>query len=208
MPVAGCLKNALIPDGNGGHIHLQYALLTRRGILILDIKDVEGHVFGSEGMQDWTVLANDRRYTFANPQPGLWDRLAAVKRLTPEVPVTGYVAFGAKARFSKGQPRSVDHAGGPAAGAGAGVTGRPVNGCRKFPAVLGATVRGGRFRARGRQLAGSSSLNRRSALPELAAATASTDSRMHSATTRCTSVRWAGSLRRVRGFGLSVRGSR
>jgi hypothetical protein len=101
------LKNALIPDGNGGDIHLQYALLTRRGILVLDIKDVEGHVFGSEGMQDWTVLANDRRYTFANPQPGLWDRLAAVKRLTPEIPVTGYVAFGARARFSKGQPRSV-----------------------------------------------------------------------------------------------------
>lgn len=103
----GILKNALIPDGNGGHIQLQYALLTRRGILILDIKDVDGHVFGSEGMQDWTVLANDRRYTFANPQPGLWDRLAAVKRLTPEVPVTGHVAFGGKARFSKGQPRSV-----------------------------------------------------------------------------------------------------
>jgi hypothetical protein len=101
------LKNALIPDGNGGDIHLQYALLTRRGILILDIKDVEGHVFGSEGMQDWTVLANDRRYTFVNPQPGLWDRLAAVKRLTPEIPVTGYVAFGTGARFSKGQPRSV-----------------------------------------------------------------------------------------------------
>lgn len=103
----GVLKNTLIPDGNGGHIQLQYALLTRRGILVLDIKDVDGHVFGSEGMQDWTVLANDRRYTFANPQPGLWDRLAAVKRLTPEVPVTGYVAFGAHAQFSKGQPRSV-----------------------------------------------------------------------------------------------------
>jgi uncharacterized protein YjeT (DUF2065 family) len=101
------LKNALIPDGNGGDIHLQYALLTGRGILILDIKDVEGHVFGSEGMQDWTVLSNDRRYTFANPQPGLWDRLAAVRRLTPEIPVTGYVAFGAKAHFPKGQPRSV-----------------------------------------------------------------------------------------------------
>lgn len=101
------LKDALIPDGNGGDIHLQYALLTRRGILVLDIKDVDGHVFGSEGMQDWTVLANDRRYTFANPQPGLWDRLAAVKRLTPEIPVTGYVAFGAGARFAKGHPRSV-----------------------------------------------------------------------------------------------------
>lgn len=101
------LKNVLIPDGNGGDIHLQYALLTRRGILVLDIKDVDGHVFGSEGMQDWTVLANDHRHTFSNPQPGLWDRLAAVKRLTPGIPVTGYVAFGSRAYLSKGQPRSV-----------------------------------------------------------------------------------------------------
>jgi hypothetical protein len=103
----GVLANFVIPDGNGEEIQVQYALLTGRGILIIDIKDVEGHVFGSEAMQDWTVIADDRRFTFANPQPGLWDRVAAVKRLTPEVPVTGFVAFTGRARFTKGQPRSV-----------------------------------------------------------------------------------------------------
>jgi hypothetical protein len=103
----GVLANFVLPDGNGGEIQVQYALLTGRGIVILDIKDVEGNVFGSEGMQDWTVIARDRRYTFANPQAGLWDRVAAVKRLVPDVPVTGFVAFTARARFAKGQPRSV-----------------------------------------------------------------------------------------------------
>lgn len=103
----GVLANFVIPDGNGEEIQVQYALLTARGILIIDIKDVEGHVFGSEAMQDWTVIADDRRFTFANPQPGLWDRVAAVKRLTPEVPVTGFVGFTGRARFTKGQPRSV-----------------------------------------------------------------------------------------------------
>lgn len=103
----GVLANFVIPDGNGAEIQVQYALLTARGILIIDIKDVEGHVFGSEAMQDWTVIADDRRFTFANPQPGLWDRVAAVKRLTPEVPVIGFVGFTGRARFSKGQPRSV-----------------------------------------------------------------------------------------------------
>ncbi len=103
----GVLANFIIPDGNGEEIQLQYALLTARGILVIDIKDVEGHVFGSEGMQDWTVIADNRRFTFANPQPGLWDRVAAVKRLTPEVPVMGFVGFTGRARFSKGQPRSV-----------------------------------------------------------------------------------------------------
>jgi hypothetical protein len=103
----GVLANFIIPDGNGEEIQVQYALLTARGILIIDIKDVEGHVFGSEAMQDWTVIADNRRFTFANPQPGLWDRVAAVKRLTPEVPVTGFVGFTGRARFTKGQPRSV-----------------------------------------------------------------------------------------------------
>lgn len=103
----GVLANFVIPDGNGEEIQVQYALLTARGILILDVKDVHGHVFGSEAMQDWTVIADDRRYTFANPQPGLWDRVAAIKRLTPEIPVVGYIAFTGRARFTKGQPRSV-----------------------------------------------------------------------------------------------------
>lgn len=103
----GVLANFVIPDGNGAEIQVQYALLTGRGILVIDIKDVEGHVFGSEAMQDWTVIADDRRFTFANPQPGLWDRVAAVKRLTPEAPVVGFVAFAGRAQFTKGQPKSV-----------------------------------------------------------------------------------------------------
>jgi hypothetical protein len=101
------LADVVLPDGNGGSIQLQYALLTGRGILVLDVKDVEGNVFGSEGMQDWTVIARDRRFTFANPQAGLWDRVAAVRRIVPEIPVTGFVAFTPRARFAKGQPRSV-----------------------------------------------------------------------------------------------------
>lgn len=103
----GVLANFIIPDGSGAEIQVQYALLTARGIMVLDIKDVDGHVFGSEAMQDWTVIADDRRFTFPNPQPGLWDRVAAVKRLTPDAPVIGFVAFTDRAQFTKGQPQSV-----------------------------------------------------------------------------------------------------
>jgi hypothetical protein len=98
------LGGVLVPDGEAGHIHIEYALLTRRGIVILDTRDVDGNVFGSEAMQEWTVLARNRRFTFANPLPALYDRLAAVKRLIPEVPVMGYVGFTARSTFSKGQP--------------------------------------------------------------------------------------------------------
>ncbi len=103
----GLLKNFLIPDGDGGEIHIDYAVLTAAGILILDLREVDGHVFGANAMQDWTVIADRRRYTFANPQPALYDRVAAMKRLLPDVPADGLIVFGKQADFSKGLPDHV-----------------------------------------------------------------------------------------------------
>jgi hypothetical protein len=101
------LQQFIIPDGDDGEIHIEYALLTGRGIIVLDIEQVEGIVFGSNAMADWTVMSDQRRFTFGNPQHALFDRIAAVKRLLPDIPVTGYVAFANKASFSKGQPSNV-----------------------------------------------------------------------------------------------------
>lgn len=103
------LSNILIPDGDGGEIHVEHVLLTHRGVIVVDIKDVDGNVFGSDSMQDWTVISDKRRFTFSNPQPALYDRIAAVSRLMPEVPVTGHVAFTASAEFKKGRPTNVIH---------------------------------------------------------------------------------------------------
>ena len=103
----GLLAGILVPGVDGGHIHLEYAALTRQGIVIVDVRDVAGNVFGSEPMQEWTVLGRKRRFTFANPLPALYDRIAAVKRLVPDVPVRGAVAFTARAEFSKGFPPNV-----------------------------------------------------------------------------------------------------
>lgn len=104
---AGVLADFVIPDGDAGEIQVEFALLTEHGIIVLDLKDVEGHVFGSETMQDWTVIQANRRFTFGNPQHALLDRVAAVKRVVPEIPVTGFVAFMERARFTKGRPRYV-----------------------------------------------------------------------------------------------------
>jgi len=101
------LSNILVPDGDGGEIHIQHALLTARGVVIIDIKEVTGNVFGSDSMQDWTVISDKRRFTFSNPQPALYDRLAAVRRLIAEIPVTGFIAFTQRAEFTKGRPTNV-----------------------------------------------------------------------------------------------------
>jgi len=101
------LVNFLIPDGNDSEILVQYALLCPRGILVIDVRDVNGNVFGSDAMDDWTVLSDRQRFTFGNPLHALYDRVAAVKRLVPDTPVTGFVAFTNRASFSKGQPTDV-----------------------------------------------------------------------------------------------------
>lgn len=104
---AARLDGVLVPDGEGGEIHLDHVLLTGRGIVVVHVKRVRGTVFGSDRMDDWTVIDGERRHTFANPQASLYDRVAAVKRIVREVPVEGAIVFPPGAVFSGGVPRHV-----------------------------------------------------------------------------------------------------
>ncbi len=101
------LDNVLVPDGEGGEIHLDHVLLTGRGIVVVHVKQVAGTVFGSDRMDDWTVIDGERRRTFANPQGSLYDRVAAVKRIVRDIPVEGAVLFPEGASFQGGAPRHV-----------------------------------------------------------------------------------------------------
>jgi threonine synthase len=96
-----------VPDGMGGYFHIDHLLLTARGLLILDTRRVPGLIFGGDQMSDWTVLARGRRFTFDNPQPALYDRIAAVKALVGEMPVEGRLLFSNLGKFTKGIPKWV-----------------------------------------------------------------------------------------------------
>lgn len=97
----------LVPDGMGGFIHVDHLLLTPRGVLVLDTRRVPGLIFGGDQMSDWTVMARGRRFTFDNPQPALYDRIAAVKALVGDFPVEGRLLFSNLGKFTKGMPKHV-----------------------------------------------------------------------------------------------------
>jgi hypothetical protein len=99
------LRDVLVPDGQGAALHVDFLLLTARGIIVIDLRDVAGNIFGGDQMSEWTVMHRAQRYTFANPQPGLYDRIAAVRALAQGVPVEGRIVFTARGRFPKGLPR-------------------------------------------------------------------------------------------------------
>jgi hypothetical protein len=99
------VRDVLVPDGNGLMLHLDYALLTPRGLLVIDLRDVAGNVFGSDQMNEWTVMDRAHRFTFPNPQGALYDRVAAVRAVANNVPVEGRIVFTRRASFPKGLPR-------------------------------------------------------------------------------------------------------
>jgi hypothetical protein len=104
---SAAVHQVLVPDGMGGFIHIDHILLTPRGILVLDTRRVAGLVFGGDQMSDWTVMGRGHRYTFDNPQPALYDRIAAVKAIVGDVPVEGRLLFSNVGKFTKGIPKWV-----------------------------------------------------------------------------------------------------
>ena len=99
------LRDVLVPDGQGSTLHVDFLLLTARGLVVIDLRDVEGNIFGGDQMTEWTVMQRALRYTFPNPQTGLYDRIAAVRALAPELPIEGRAVFTSSGQFPKGLPR-------------------------------------------------------------------------------------------------------
>lgn len=101
------IEKLVIPNVDEGEIQIDFLGLTAQGLLIIDVKDVTGAVFGSDKMQNWTVISDNNRFTFNNPQPALHDRIAAVRQIVRQVPVAGRVVFLDGAKFTKGVPSLV-----------------------------------------------------------------------------------------------------
>ena len=99
------VRNILVPDGMGASMHVDYLLLTSRGVLVIDLRDVRGNIFGGDQMTEWTVMNGASRSTFVNPQHALYDRVAAVRQLSSDMPVEGRILFTRRGRFPKGLPR-------------------------------------------------------------------------------------------------------
>lgn len=102
------LRNVLLPTGSGDQIHVNYLLLTQRGLLVIDLFDAQGMIFAGEKMAQWSIFGPKRHFMISNPLPMLYDRLAVVRQFAGEdVPVEGRVVFSMQGEFPKGRPESV-----------------------------------------------------------------------------------------------------
>jgi len=102
------LRNVLLPTGAGEQIHVNYLLLTQKGLLLIDLFDVHGMVFAGEKMAQWSIFGPKRHFMISNPLPMLYDRVAAVRHLAgDDVAVEGRVVFSMRGEFPKGRPDMV-----------------------------------------------------------------------------------------------------
>ncbi len=101
------LRNVLLPTGTGEQIHVNYLLLTQRGLLVIDLFDVPGMIFAGDKMEQWSVFGPKRHFTFTNPLPMLEDRVVAVRQLAGDAPVEGRIVFSMRGEFPKGRPAAV-----------------------------------------------------------------------------------------------------
>jgi hypothetical protein len=100
------IRDVVVPDGIGGFVPVDALLLRDRKLYVLDIRDVEGAVFGSEKMDIWTAMGR-QRYQFNNPIRPMHDRVAAVRYLVPGVEVLPRILFTSRGHFPKGRPDGV-----------------------------------------------------------------------------------------------------
>ncbi len=101
------LHNCVIPDGLGGTVYLEHAVMRPDGIGVFFVKCYQGVIFAADNIDSWTQVVGKRTYKFPNPLPELEAALMAVRALIPGVPVYGRILVLPGAKFPKGKPERV-----------------------------------------------------------------------------------------------------
>ncbi len=102
-------KNVAFPDSMDGYVFVDYLLLTPAGIVVLDLQDYNGFIFGGPNIDQWTQMVRQRGYKFENPlHQNAW-RLQILRALVKDAPLIGKVVFSSVSQFPKGIPEGVLH---------------------------------------------------------------------------------------------------
>lgn len=103
------LQNVAFPDGMESYVFIDYLLLTPAGIVVLDLQDYNGFIFGGPNIDQWTQMVRQRGYKFENPlHQNAW-RLQILRSFVEDAPLIGKVVFSSVSQFPKGIPEGVLH---------------------------------------------------------------------------------------------------
>ena len=101
------IEDIYLKDPLGEEKFYDYLLLTPQGVVVLDVKDYEGYLFGAEHIDQWTQMIGRKSYKFPNPLYQNAERVMAIRDRFPDLQVRGCVLFTQSGRFPKGIPDGV-----------------------------------------------------------------------------------------------------
>jgi len=100
-------RDVYLPDGLGESVFIEYLVLSHYGILVLNVQNYPGILFGGDNVDLWTQVDNHKSYKFDNPLPYNEICITAVKQLAPGCQINGQVVFTHAGEFPKGKPDGV-----------------------------------------------------------------------------------------------------
>ena len=101
------MKRIIVPDGIGGLLEIEQLIMTQYGLLLIESYDIEGHLYGSEAIDQWTQIIKGRSYQFANPLRHIKTARQALMTLVPDIPIFYRVVIQAQADFPKDKPEGI-----------------------------------------------------------------------------------------------------
>jgi hypothetical protein len=103
------IRNLVCSDGLDGYFKLDRLVLIPDAIVLISYKLYGGKIYCAEHISKWTQLVGQKSYQFENPLFELENQLTALRLLTANAPLEGYLFFNNSAEFPKGHPDRVLH---------------------------------------------------------------------------------------------------
>ncbi|MBT8435774.1 MAG: NERD domain-containing protein [Gammaproteobacteria bacterium] len=105
----GCeqIRNLVCSDGLDGYFKLDRLALTPDAIVLITYKLHSGNIYCAEHISQWTQLVGQKSYKFDNPLFELENQLTALRLLTGNAHLEGFLFFNNSAQFPKGHPDQV-----------------------------------------------------------------------------------------------------
>ncbi|MBN8193971.1 NERD domain-containing protein [Bacillus sp. NTK074B] len=98
------LHDILIPSENGKTTQIDHVVLSKAGIFVIETKNYQGWIYGSEKSKKWTQIIYKRKQTFYNPLHQNYGHIKAIEKLIGhqvQPPYYSVIAFDPKATLKK-----------------------------------------------------------------------------------------------------------
>ena len=103
------MHNLTIPSSYNGSSQIDHLVISRFGIFVIETKDYQGWIFGTDNHAKWTqsLPGGNNKFQFENPIRQNWSHIQSLKELFPTIPEAEFksvVVFTGSSEFKTPMP--------------------------------------------------------------------------------------------------------